>query len=291
MTSSARVPVRSLFSDHPRSFHANRYVYPVVSRRSRGISIGVNLSPDRQCNFHCVYCQVDRSAAGENQPLDPERLADELDHVIELVVTGRLFESPAFQNTPGPLRRLNDIALSGDGEPTACADFARAVTVCAAARRRRALADVKLVLITNGSLLLDDAVRGGLAVLYDNNGEIWAKLDAGTEEYYGRVNRSGVPFASILDNLTETARRWPLVVQTLFMRLNGRPPSDDELSAYVRRLRGIVDAGGRIDRVQIHTVARPPAESWVAPLADDLIDAIGDRVRRETGLVVETFHA
>ncbi|MBN2216354.1 MAG: radical SAM protein, partial [Pirellulales bacterium] len=108
-----------MFSDHPRSFHANRYVYPVVSRRSRGISIGVNLSPDRRCNFNCVYCQVDRHTAGENQPLDAERLADELDHVIELVVTGRLFESPAFRNTPGPLRRLNDIALSGDGEPTA----------------------------------------------------------------------------------------------------------------------------------------------------------------------------
>ncbi|MBN2217720.1 MAG: radical SAM protein, partial [Pirellulales bacterium] len=167
----------------------------------------------------------------------------------------------------------------------------RAVTICAAARRRHALADVKLVLITNGSLLLDDAVRGALAILCDNNGEIWAKLDAGTEEYYGRVNRSGVPFASILDNLTETARRWPLVIQTLFMRLDGRPPSDDELSTYARRLRGIVDAGGRIDRVQIHTVARPPVESWVAPLADDQIDAIGDRLRRATGLVVETFHA
>ena len=53
----------SLFQDHPRSFEANRYVYPVLSRRAGGISIGVNLNVDKVCNFHCVYCQVSRGGA------------------------------------------------------------------------------------------------------------------------------------------------------------------------------------------------------------------------------------
>jgi len=293
MTSSPRSSAHPLHEAHSRSFRTNRYVYPVLSRRSRGISIGVNLNLDKQCDFDCVYCQVGRAERGatESQPLDVAQLADELDRTIELVTSGRLFEGPAFRDTPESLRRLNDIALSGDGEPTLHPDFSRAVAACAEARRRHGLDDVKLVLITNASMFHDDAVRRALDVLRDHNGEIWAKLDAGTEEYYRGVNRSAVPYQRILDNLTEAARRQPIVVQTLFARLAGQGPSEGELAAYGERLRRIVAAGGRIARVQIHTVARRPAEPWVTALADEEIDAIGDRLRRETGLPVETFHA
>src|ERR1041384_5902109 len=49
-----------LFTQHSRSWRENRYVYPVVSRRSKGLSIGVNLNPDKVCNFDCIYCCVDR---------------------------------------------------------------------------------------------------------------------------------------------------------------------------------------------------------------------------------------
>ncbi len=51
----------TLFTQHSRSWQSNRYVYPVISRRSKGLSIGVNLNPDKVCNFDCVYCCVDRT--------------------------------------------------------------------------------------------------------------------------------------------------------------------------------------------------------------------------------------
>ena len=51
------------------------------------------------------------------------------------------------------------------------------------------------------------------------------------------------------------------------MRLHGQPPTADEQEAYCERLNAITAAGGRIKLVQIHTVARVPAESWVASLA------------------------
>jgi len=291
MTSPARSSAHPLFELHSRRFQANCYVYPVLSRRSRGISIGVNLNLDRRCTFRCVYCQVDRDVAVESQPSDVDRLAGELDQAIALVTSGQFFEGPAFRNTPKSLRRLNDIALSGDGEPTTSADFPRAVATCVEARRRHGLDDVRLVLITNASRLDDEAVGRAVDVLVANHGEIWAKLDAGTEDYYRRVNRSGVPFGQILENLTAAARRWPVIIQTLFMQLDGQPPGDDELAAYAEQLRRLVAVGGRIASVQVYTVARRPAEPWVTPLADDELDAIGDRLRRETGLVVETFHA
>ncbi|MCX7424563.1 MAG: radical SAM protein [Planctomycetia bacterium] len=281
---------RPLFEAHPRAFEANRYVYPVLSRRARGISIGVNLNRDKTCNFHCVYCQVDRTEQPEAESIDLARLDMELDAAVAMVTSGRLFDGVKFAKTPRPLRRLNDIALSGDGEPTAHPDFFEAVRVCAEVRRRHALNDVKLVLITNASLFHVERVRRGLEILDANGGEIWAKLDAGTEAYYTQVARSAVPFHRILDNLVEAARARPLVIQSLFMRIDGHPPADAELDAYGDRLSEILAAGGRIKEVQIHTVARRPAETWVAPLADDEVDAIGQRVRARTGLPVSTFY-
>jgi wyosine [tRNA(Phe)-imidazoG37] synthetase (radical SAM superfamily) len=279
-----------LFDAHPRSFAANRYVYPVLSRRAGGLSIGVNLNLDQFCNFHCVYCQVERSQPAEAEFVDLDRLAEELHRTIELVISGRIYEGPQFRQTPAPLRRLNDIALSGDGEPTAYANFEQVVDVCAEARRRHGLADVKLVLITNASLLHRPRVRQALATLDANGGEIWAKLDAGTEDYYRLVARSAVPWRQILSNLQEAARGRPIVIQSLWMRIGGEPPPPAELAAYCDRLGEILAAGGQIKLVQVHTVARQPAEASVAALGNAEVDAIAELVRSRTGLPTAAFY-
>jgi wyosine [tRNA(Phe)-imidazoG37] synthetase (radical SAM superfamily) len=285
-----RVTACTLFEVHGRSFPGNRYVYPVLSRRAGGLSIGVNLNRDKSCNFRCIYCQVDRSQPGQTESVDAGRLADELEGMIDLVTSGRIFQESTFGQAPAALHRLNDIALSGDGEPTTHPDFELAVDTCAEVRRRHHLGDAKLVLITNASMFHHDAVRGAIAVLDANGGEIWAKLDAGTEDYYRGVNRSAVPFQRILENLVEAARVRPIVVQTLFGRMRGQGPSDDELAAYGQRLLQVIAGGGRIKCVQVHTVARRPAEPWVEALAGDEIDAIGRRIRHTTGLPVDVFH-
>ena len=283
-------PARTLFGTHGRSFQRNLYVYPVLSRRSGGISIGVNLNRDKSCNFRCVYCQVDRSESCGKEPIDLGRLRDELAGMIDLVVSGRLFEEGKFRDAPQPLRHLKDIALSGDGEPTACTNFDEVVALCAEIRRQRELREVKLVLITNASLLHQPNVRRGLEILDSSDGEIWAKLDAGTEAYFKQVARSEIPFQRILDNLAEAARPRPIVIQSMMMRIHGEPPSPAEQAAYCDRLAEIVAAGGRIKLVQIYTVARSPTEEWVAALSAVEVDAIAESVRRRTGLPVSAFY-
>ena len=280
---------RTLFETHPRTFDENRYVYPVLSRRARGISIGVNLNLDKVCNFRCAYCQVDRTEQGEKQEVDVDRLRAELDRTVDLVTSGRIYRAGRFENTPPELRRLNDIALSGDGEPTTCPTIDEVVAACADVRRRRDLVDVKLVLITNATMFHRETVRRALAILDANNGEIWAKLDAGTEDYYRQVSRGGVPFHRILENLTQAAKARPIVIQSLFMRIHGKGPSPAELARYCDRLNAVAESGGRIKQVQIHTVARPPAESWVTPLSDTEIDSLAAFVRAETDLPTDTF--
>lgn len=279
-----------LFTSHPRSFEANRFVYPVVSRRSGGVSIGVNLNPDKVCNFDCIYCQVNRVSAAETKFVDMQQLVDELDHMLDLVVSGELFTHGKFAATPEHLRRLNDIAFSGDGEPTTYRNFDEIIAACAEVKRKHRCDAVKMVLITNASMFHRPTVERGLAILDANNGEIWAKLEAGTEEYYKLVERTVIPFRQVLDNITAAARVRPLVIQSLFMRIAGEAPSADELEAFCARLNEITAAGGKLKLVQIYTVARKPAEGFVGPLSDVEVDAIVQLVGDRTGLKALPFY-
>jgi len=281
--------VRKLFSAHPRQWHANRYVYPVISRRSGGLSIGVNLNPDKVCNFDCIYCQVDRRTASEVRTVDPARLRDELETMIRLALEGDLFAEPPFDTVPAPLRRIRDIAFSGDGEPTASPQFPTAVDLAAELRARFNLEEVKLRLITNATLLARPVVRKALAVLDAHNGEIWAKLDAGTEDYFRLVCRPHVSLATVLANILDAARVRPLVIQSLWMKIHGECPPADEIDAYAERLREILQRGGRLKQVQIYTTARQPTEPYVSSLSADQLNTIATRVRAHVDVPVSVY--
>ena len=158
--------------DHRRTFPDNLYVYAVVSRRSKGVSIGINLNPDKICNFDCVYCQVDRKTVPLVKDVNVQRLLQEVEGMLDLVASGELFDIERFHDTPPALRRLNDIAFSGDGEPTTCLDFLPIVEAVAEIKMRRGLETVKLVLITNASRFHHPPVAQALAALDANHGEI-----------------------------------------------------------------------------------------------------------------------
>jgi wyosine [tRNA(Phe)-imidazoG37] synthetase (radical SAM superfamily) len=283
-------PLRSLHQDHSRHYLHNKFVYPVLSRRSRGLSLGVNLNPDKICNFDCIYCQVDRRSEAETKFVEMSRLLQEIDDLLQLIVSGEIYREDKFAAVPEHLRRLNDIAFSGDGEPTTYRNFDEIVAQVAELKRRHRLDETKLVLITNASMFHRPVVQAGLRILDENNGEIWAKLDAGTAEYYHLIERTTIPFSQILDNILAAAKVRPLVIQSLFMRVQEEPPSASEIEAFCERLREIVAGGGKIKLAQIYTVARRPAESYVTPLSDEEVDRIVEAVRSRTGLSVEAFY-
>ncbi|MGE3314347.1 MAG: radical SAM protein [Planctomycetaceae bacterium] len=278
------------FTLHPRTYHENKFVYPVLSRRSKGISIGVNLNPDKVCNFDCIYCQVDRRSESETRFVETDRMLAELDHMLRFITSGDIYREPEFASIPEHLRRLNDIAFSGDGEPTTYRNFDSIVQSVAELKQKHGLAPVKMVLITNASMFHRPVVKRALEIFDENNGEIWAKLDAGTDDYYQTVERTKIPFRQILDNIADAARRRPIVIQSLFMRIHGEPPSSEEIVAFCERLNEVVKAGGKIKLVQIYTVARPPAESFVASLTNAEVDAIADTVRERTQLATEVYY-
>jgi wyosine [tRNA(Phe)-imidazoG37] synthetase (radical SAM superfamily) len=284
------MPVEKLHTQHERSFETNRFVYPVLSRRSRGISVGVNLNPDKICNFDCIYCQVDRREQSETRFVGIEQLLAELEQVLQLVASGKLYDHPKFAAVPPAMRRLNDMAFSGDGEPTTYKNFDELMQAAADVKERLGLTECKMVLITNASMFHRPHVERGLAILDRHQGEIWAKLDAGTPEYFKLIDRTPIRFQQVLDNITRAALVRPIVIQSLFMRVAGEGPAADEIAAYCQRLNEITAAGGEIKLVQVYTVARRPAESIVSPLSDGDVDAIVELVRVRTGLVAEPFY-
>lgn len=282
-------PLSPLHSQHPRTYRENQFVYPVLSRRARGISIGVNLNPDKNCNFNCLYCQVDRQTEAAVRFVETDRLLAELDAMLAYVSSGALYDDPQFRTVPSDLRRLNDIAFSGDGEPTIFRNFDAIVKDAVRLKQEHTLHDTKIVLITNASMLHRPAVQRALDLLDENNGEIWAKLEAGTEAYYQQVAQTTVPFQRILDNITDAARQHPLVIQSLFMNIDGLPPSDMEIQAYCQRLTEITAAEGHIRLVQIYTVARKTPCDSVTALVPDALDRIAATVGDQTGLPVEVY--
>ncbi len=277
--------------DHRRVWRDFIYCYPVISRRSQGLSLGVNLNPDKVCNFDCVYCEVDRATPPRRRDIDPDLLVEELAVLLDLATGGEIYQVPPFDSALPAHRRLNDIAFSGDGEPTTTRLFAEVVNRVAQLKVQRGLDSVKLVLITDSSRLQAPEVMEGLATLMAHQGEIWAKLDAGTEAFYREICRSRVPFDRILDNLLVTALRWPILIQTLFLEWRGKGPSEAELEAYCGRLEHILDRGGQIQAIQLYTVARPTPEPEARPLRHVEMDALAASLRSHLPeLPVEVYY-
>ena len=275
--------------DHARHFSDFTFVYPVISRRSKGLSLGVNLNPDKVCNFDCIYCEVDRRLPGAVTEVDLRQMQDELAAMVRFAKDGGLAKEPKFDEVPWLTRDVKDIAFSGDGEPTMIKNFTECVQTVVEVQQLEGLDETKIVLITDAAGLDKADVKRGMEIMDAHNGEVWGKLDAGTEEYFKLVNRSNVKFERILKNLEEAARGRPIIIQSLFLKVYGEIMSAEELKAYSGRLNDITETGGEIKEVHLYTVARPTPEQFATKLSEENLETMAETVRNTTNLTVKIF--
>jgi wyosine [tRNA(Phe)-imidazoG37] synthetase (radical SAM superfamily) len=257
------------FTDHRRELNRNRYVYAVVSRRAGGLSIGINLNPDKACNFDCPYCQVDRTGVLPDGKVELKGLQEELEHLLKLV-KGELWSIAPFDTAALEHRTIIDIAFAGDGEPTAARNFKEAAGLVKMVRDKAGLR-MPIRLLTNATLLDRAGVQEGLTAI----DELWCKLDAGTEAWYKKVDGTVFPYKKVLKNLEWLAKKRPVVLQCMFFRLGEEEPSEEEIVAWAGRIVDIVAAGGQIAEVQVYTVARKPSDVRVVPLSLERLKEIG----------------
>ncbi|MBI5434364.1 MAG: radical SAM protein [Planctomycetes bacterium] len=272
--------------DHDRGSAGLLYVYPVVSRRSRGVSLGVNLNPNHACNWRCVYCQVPNLVFGAAPELDLDRLERELDLLFERVLAPGWLEA----NAPEGLRRLNDVAFSGDGEPTSSPQFGAAIErVERVLARREQLGALRVVLITNGSLMHKPEVQAALRRLAAIHGEVWFKLDSATESGRRAINTIALDPERVRANLELAARAAPTWIQTCVFARRGLPPTEDERRAYLAFVGELVRSGVPVRGVLLYGLARPslqPEARELSRLPAEWLEAFAAELRA-LGLTVE----
>jgi wyosine [tRNA(Phe)-imidazoG37] synthetase (radical SAM superfamily) len=271
-----------------REFLGNRFVYAVVSARARGLSVGINMNPDKFCNFDCEYCEVNRAVPSREKCLDVDVMAAEVQRVLAQAHSGELRGFPPFRNTPSDLMQLRHVALSGDGEPTLCPNFLDALRTVIHLRALGRFPFFKVVLITNATGLDVPQVQEGLKLFMPQD-EIWAKLEAGTPRYLQEVNRPNCSLEKILENILLVARRRPVVIQSLFPMLNHEEPATEEIERYAGHLAALKQAGAQIPLVQIYSADRPAPHSRCGHLSLKCLARIAQRVREVSGLKAEVF--
>ena len=243
------------FTDHSRHFNHCKYVYPVLSRRAKGISLGINLNLNNTCNWKCIYCQVEGLTRGKPESLDMVLLEHELSGMLEWISNGDFIQKFA----PNNMQRLNDICLAGNGEPTLSPDFLAVCELITKLRDKYNIStNVKTILITNGSQVSQQKVRQGLTILSKINGEIWFKIDRIHPESILQTNQVNLSAELISKNLILASQHCKTLIQSCWFANNGIFPTQREIIDFTTF---IIEHRQYIDKILLYSVARPTAQA------------------------------
>ncbi len=247
-------------ADHNRDVSGLTYIYPVVSRRAGGVSIGINLNINNACNWRCLYCQVPNLTRGSPPPINLNLLENELRNFLDYILHGDFMERYVAEGD----RKLQDIAFSGNGEPTSAKDFPEVLKIVEKLLNEFGLLDsslghqIKVRLITNGSLMDKAYVLESMHYLAKMNGEVWFKLDAGSSEGIAKINDVNITIPSIINRLKLCAQACPTFVQTCMVAIDGHLPTEDEIASYISLVEKVKND---IHGVHLYGLARPSMQA------------------------------
>ena len=272
--------------DHSRDAVGLKYVYPVLSRRAGGLSIGINFNTNNACNWRCIYCQVPDLVSGAAPDLDVRLLEIELTDFLDNVLHGDFFDRYDVGNGQ---RLIKDIAISGNGEPTSLKQFDTAVSVIGKIATQAGIMDaINFVLITNGSLIHHSRVKLGLKQLQRYNGQVWYKLDRATPEGRKEINHAAISQKNTIENLVTSAKLCPTWLQTCLFKMDGTGLTGTEKRAFLDLLLQIKKRTD-LQGVMVYSIARaslqPEASRLSSCSADELhsfandIQALGFEVK------------
>lgn len=267
--------------DHDREKAGLSYVYPVISRRSGGLSIGINLNINNACNWRCIYCQVPGLIRGSAPQVDFDLLGSELRRFLADVIHGDFYDR---EQVPEELRMIKDIAISGNGESTTSNEFDQVVnTIELILNEYGLLGDIKCVLITNGSMMNRPVVHRGLRKLASMNGEVWFKIDSATPAGMALINNTRGGSVSTLKRLQISASLCPTWIQTCFFSYKEKQPAQAEIDAYLTLLEAVAEKNIPLKGIMLYGVARQshqPEAKYISALPKEWFDELALRLKR-----------
>ena len=250
--------MKLVVTNHNRDIFKTRYVYPVVSRRAGGLSLGINLNTNNACNWQCIYCEVPNLTRGKPDPIDLNLLRIELQDWLKNLVEGDFIEKHTDPDT-----KFKDIALSGNGEPTACKEFKSVLriieeefTAC------KCPTDIKIRLITNGSYLSEKEVQDAWQEMPLEK-EIWFKIDSANTLTIQQLNQVNLTQNQIRKNLESALSVSSTVIQTCLTKINGQLPQESEICEYVSLLKPYEK---KINSIHLYSLARPTEQKTLYSL-------------------------
>ena len=257
-----------------------KYVYPVISRRMGGLSIGINFNTNNACNWRCIYCQVADLKIGAAPDMDFKLLEDELRFFLNDVLKGDFYER--FQ-VGEDKRSIKDIAIAGNGEPTSLKEFARAVELIGkVATEVGVFPRSNYVLITNGSLVHQPRVQSGLKILSAYGGEVWFKFDSASKEGRALVNNTAQSCLASVNNLMISSKLCATKLQTCIFDYDDRGFSEKEKRAYLDLLKDIKDRECNLQAILLYTIARPsqqPEAIRLKPISVEILNNLAADIR------------
>ena len=270
--------------DHDRNIFDSKYVYPVVSRRAGGLSLGVNLNTNNACNWQCIYCEIPNLTRGGPEPIEVELLKDELNFWINQIINSNFLK----ENTP-PGTTFADVALSGNGEPTAAPEFLDVLKIIIASLKEHKLIDkIPVRLITNGSFI--SKKKDCLNIFNRHHGEVWFKIDGADEDSIKLINQVNLDPNSMINNLKKCAEACQTVIQTCLLKINHQVPTNDFLKNYSILIKPYERL---IKKIDLYSLARPSLQNnqdiTIERLSLDELNNIKNILQKQLTIKIDVF--
>ena len=235
-------------TNHDRNIFQGKYIYPVVSRRAGGLSLGINLNTNNACNWQCIYCEVPNLVRGKPETIDLYELENELDYWLDQIVNKSFLSQYTKSKT-----EFKDIAFSGNGEPTASKQFKDVISILIKKIDEYKLDRIIIRLITNGSYMAKPETQEALSLLSNLKREIWFKIDQTNKDGVKIINQVSLSISSVKKNLEASLKNNPTVIQTCLFKLNEELPSLQSLEDYIKFMEPYKD---KIKGIHLYSLAR-----------------------------------
>ncbi|OYD14394.1 hypothetical protein CH333_08110 [candidate division WOR-3 bacterium JGI_Cruoil_03_44_89] len=235
------------------------YIYGPVPSRRLGFSLGLDLVPYKTCSFDCIYCQLGKTTNKTTQRkeyVSKDAVLSQLDEVL------------------GTDQTIDYITFSGSGEPTLNSSVGEML------KEIKKMTQIKIAVLTNGSLLSDPGLRNELLAA----DLVVPSLDAASPETFKRVNRphSSIEFDKIVAGLLKFREEFKGNIWLEVMLTKGINDNTKEIGLFKSIVSKI-----NPDKIQLNTVVRPPTEKYCLPLGESELARIKNSFGKRCEIIPE----